>query len=550
MQVNHIVPNDAVNIMLVTGEQARVVRWRGYERFGAEEFVSTLTFHIPDVPNLEQMRQSQEPLVISDVAAYPGWLDVPVQRWLRSYAGAPIVVRDQVIGFLNADSSIPGFFTPAHLAPLRTFAAYTAAAIENARLFQEANRQAGKLAALLEISRDISATLDLPSVLERIATHARDLLEAEDSDVYLLQPDGETLRAIVALGAYADEIKATPLRLGEGIVGIVAQSGEAEMVAHTENDPRSVQIPGTPVEPGALICAPLLFKGRVVGVMSLARSGERGPFRQDDLNFLVGLARQAAIAIENAKLYATEQERAAALARALEQQRELDRLKDEFVQNVSHELRTPLSIARGYAELLADGDLGELSPEQREPVKIVARRVRMLSKLVNDLTAIMEVGARELDWEPVDMAALVHDMADDFRVVAQEQDISLTTRIAPGVQPVFGDAVHLRRVLDNLLGNAVKFTPPGGCIAVRLRQEGEALVLEVQDSGIGIPADKFERIFDRFYQVDGGMSRRYGGTGLGLALVKEIVVAHGGNIAVESRVGEGSTFTVTLPLHK
>ncbi|MBU0703592.1 MAG: GAF domain-containing protein, partial [Chloroflexi bacterium] len=539
-QVSHVVPNDAADIMLVEGDQARIVRWRGYERFGVEESVSSAAFHISEVHNLRQMWDSKEPMIIPDTTAYPDWVDIPEQRWLRSYAGVPIIVRDQVIGFLNVGSATPGFFTLARVGPLRAFAGHTAAAIKNAR-------QARRLAALIEIGRDVSATLDLPIVLERIARHAQDLLKADDSEVYLLQEDGQTLRAIVALGDYADEVKAASLRLGEGIVGYIAQSGEAEVVNHVERDPRSVQISGTPVEAHALMCAPLVSKGQVTGVMSLARSSERGLFDQDDLDFLAGLARHASIAIENARLFATEQQYAAELARALEHQQELDRLKDEFIQNVSHELRTPLSIARGYAELLNSGDLGELQPDQREPVAVITRRTRMLTELVNNLTAILEVETQDSRWEWVDFSDLICDLTD-FQVSVEQAGLSLTTQVIPNLPLVRGDPVHLRRVLDNLLGNALKFTPAGGHIGVRLKRDSDNLVLAVEDSGVGIPADQLDRIFDRFYQVDGSMSRRYGGTGLGLALVKEIVEAHGGKIGVESEVGEGSVFTVTLPV--
>jgi len=407
------------------------------------------------------------------------------------------------------------------------------------------NRQ---LTALYEIGHDISAILDLPTVLERIATHARDLLAADDSEVYLLEPDGQTLRAIVALGDYADESKAASLRLGEGIVGSVAQSGKAEMVNCAERDPRLVQIPGTLLETHALLCAPLICKGQVMGVMLLARSSGRDLFDQDDLDFLVGLARQAAIAIENARLFAAERQYVTELAHALEQQQELDRLKDEFVQNVSHELRTPLSIARGYIELLDSGELGELQPNQREPVTAIARRVRMLADLVDDLSIILEAEARELEWEQVDLSGLARDSMGDFQIAVEQAGLSLASQIALGLPSLLGDTMHLRRVLDNLLNNAIKFTPAGGHITVRLGRDGENLVLEVEDDGVGIPADQLNCIFERFYQVDGSMSRRYGGTGLGLAMVKEIVEAHGGKIGVESGVGQGSIFTVTLPI--
>ncbi|RLC86856.1 MAG: hypothetical protein DRJ03_07605 [Chloroflexi bacterium] len=709
-QVSRVVPNDAANVMLIEDDRAHIVRWRGYERFGVEEFVSSAFLHVPEAPNLQQMWKSQEPLVISDTAAYPGWMDIPEQRWLRSYAAAPIIVRGQVLGFLNVDSAIPGFFSQSHAAILRTFADHTAAAIENARLFekvsrrmaeldavrraslsltsslelqpvleailehilrlvsadgahvffydgerltfgaalwakeiqrkpfseprqkgltytvarsgerivvsdmrehplfqgqswddaivglplrvggqvvgvmnvsfngphafskdelrvlglladqaaiairnarlhQETRRQARKLAALIEIGHDVSATLDLPTVLERIATHAQDLLEADDSEVYLLQENGRTLRAIVALGDYADEIKAATLRLGEGVVGHVAQSGEAEIVNHVESDPRSVQISDTPEEPGALMCAPLISKDEVMGVMSLARAGEHDPFDRTDLDFLTGLARQASIAIENARLFATEQQYAVELTRALEQQQEAARLRNEFIQNVSHELRTPLALIRGYAELLDDGELGSLRPDQHEPVAVIARRTRMLTRLMENFTAILGAEGQDSQREPVDLVEMARDLLTDFREAAEQKGIALVSQIASDLPLVLGDPLHLRRVMDNLVGNALKFTPRGGSITLRLTQADKDLVLEVADTGIGIPEEQLEQVFERFYQVDGSMSRRYGGVGLGLALVKEIIKAHGGGVSVSSRVGQGSTFTVTLPIH-
>jgi PAS domain S-box-containing protein/putative nucleotidyltransferase with HDIG domain len=140
-EVTRVVPNDATNIMLSEGDKARIARWRGYERFGVEKFVSKVVFRIPEVGNLKQMRESMEPVVISDTTTYPGWLDVPGQEWLRSYAAVPIIVRGEVIGFLNVDSATPGFFTQAHAEILRSFAHRAAAAIENARLYEKVRQE-------------------------------------------------------------------------------------------------------------------------------------------------------------------------------------------------------------------------------------------------------------------------------------------------------------------------------------------------------------------------------------------------------------------------
>ncbi|HIP95796.1 MAG TPA: GAF domain-containing protein, partial [Anaerolineae bacterium] len=144
-QVSRVVPNDASNIMLIEGDQARIVRCRGYERFGTEEFVSTVAFRVPEVRHLLQMIESKEPIIIPDTATYPSWVHVLAQGWLRSYAAAPIIVRDEVIGFLNVDSATPGFFTQAHVESLRAFASHAAAAIENARLYESERKRSAEL---------------------------------------------------------------------------------------------------------------------------------------------------------------------------------------------------------------------------------------------------------------------------------------------------------------------------------------------------------------------------------------------------------------------
>jgi signal transduction histidine kinase len=155
---------------------------------------------------------------------------------------------------------------------------------------------------------------------------------------------------------------------------------------------------------------------------------------------------------------------------------------------------------------------------------------------------------RQLQREPIDLAHMIRQGLTDFQSTVSQAGLSLEAEIAPGVPPVAGDTLALRRVLDNLVSNAIKFTPAGGRVTVRLSCLEEALKLEVADTGIGIPGNRLDRIFDRFYQVDGTTTRQYGGVGLGLALVKEIVAAHGGQITVTSQVGVGTTFTILLPM--
>jgi signal transduction histidine kinase len=312
--------------------------------------------------------------------------------------------------------------------------------------------------------------------------------------------------------------------------------------------PLRALVAGAEVE--TLLLVPLCTGKKEVGVLSLSharRSGRAVAVTPSDLTLLSIMGRQSAIALENARMYAVEQQRTAELARALEQQQELDRLKSQFIQNVSHELRTPLAMILGYAELLATGELGELKVEQQGPLEIMVQRAHVLRDLIENITAILENEMREPTQNAVGLAEVVGEALTDFQVLADQAGLRLHGDLAESVPPVLGDAEHLRRVVDNLIGNALKFTPAGGTIAVSLRGANGQVMLEVADTGIGIDPEHRRRIFERFYQVDGTTRRTHGGCGLGLALVKEIVERHGGSVRVESQLGQGSTFTVYLP---
>jgi two-component system sensor histidine kinase/response regulator len=326
-----------------------------------------------------------------------------------------------------------------------------------------------------------------------------------------------------------------------GLTYAVARSGEPVVISDVDTHP----LFGGRRWGGAVAGFPLRVGNEVCGVMNIAFE-QPHVFTESELNVLALLADQAAVAIHNARMHQQVLAHADELAVALAQQEELDRLKREFIQNVSHELRSPLALVRGYAEILNSGELGKLHPEHQHPISVITRRSRMLGELVEDITLILGAEARPVEWELVALDELARTAVEEFRIKAGEARLTLQSDLAK-VPVVRGSLTYLRRVLDNLLSNAIKFTPEGGTVAVRVWQEGTQVVLEVRDTGIGIPADQLERIFERFYQVDGSARRRYGGVGLGLALVKELVELHDGQVKVESQLGKGSAFIVTLP---
>jgi len=403
------------------------------------------------------------------------------------------------------------------------------------------------LKALRRIEASLLTTLDLHTVLTRLVRQTRALFNTAQCNLYLPEAAESRLRLITAHADKTEITETSDLPLGNGIIRDITRDGKGRFIQNTEANP-AYRLPGMATIPSALLCAPLLASSQVIGLLALTRDVEATPFTQTDLDWLTQLAPQATSAIRNAQVHSAEQKRARELADALERQKAHDHAKDQFIQNVAHDLRTPVAIARGYAELLSNGTLGDLQPDQQEPAAIVTRRLKMLSSLVGDIDALFQAEAASPDFATIDITTLARNAANEFQTLARDANVTLSADLPQSYIHVSGDLVRLRRALDNLLNNALKFTPEDQSITLRVRQQDTRVILEIIDTGIGIPADKLTRIFDRFYQVPSSLSRRQGGHGLGLSLVKQIVEAHHGTIEVTSQLGAGSTFRINLPL--
>jgi len=412
------------------------------------------------------------------------------------------------------------------------------------------HRYAERLKALREIDQAVMAAQSPEAIAQAVLDHIRGLVPGCWGGVGVF--DWETSESIVLAANVEGETrfeKGTRVSLEE--IGRVEwlKQGEAYVLEDSSTIPQSS--PGWKMLEAeglrSLVVVPLIAQGELVGGLGLGADYPCA-FTPEHVEIAREVADQLVIAIQQARLYEQAQSHAAELAHALERQRELDRLKNEFIQNVSHELRTPLALIRGYAEMLDSGALGRLTEEQQKSVTIVARRSRSLSELVEDFTIILELEAREIKSGPVDLAGIAQEALVDFQTWADQKQIVLRGEIRASAPNVLGEAPQLRKVVDNLLSNALKFTPDGGEVTVSLGYGAADLTVRVSDTGIGIQPKEQERVFERFYQVDGSTSRRYGGIGLGLALVKEIVEAHGGTVAVQSEVGRGSVFSFTLPV--
>jgi len=423
---------------------------------------------------------------------------------------------------------------------------------ERRRTEEEVRQRNRELALLNRVIAAATSTLDMEQVLHVACQELAQAFGLPQAMASMTNAQGTEFNVVAE---YLEPGR--PSSLGESmvirdnaIVKHVLEHKKAVAVIDADTDERLVAVHDLMRErnTASLLIMPLITRGKVTGAIIL-EAMERRKFSEDEVSLARNVTAAVGQALETAQLHQQLQRHVTELARALERQQELDRLKNEFIQNVSHELRTPLAIARGYVELLEKGSLGELQPIQRKPVNVAARRLRMLSELVEEINTILEMEEKVVEPEAVEFGDLVHAMLINARAAAEDNDLTLEEDLTADLPPLSGDPVLLVRMVDNLVDNAIKFTPAGGHVAVRLWQEDGELVFEVADTGIGIPADQLDLIFERFYQVDGSVTRRYGGAGLGLALVKEIAKAHGGRVTVESQVGQGSTFTIWLPLN-
>jgi PAS domain S-box-containing protein len=231
-------------------------------------------------------------------------------------------------------------------------------------------------------------------------------------------------------------------------------------------------------------------------------------------------------------------------------EREAAVMKNEFVSMVSHELRTPLTSIKGYVDLIADGDAGEINEIQKEFLGIVQENSNRLVSLINDILDIsrIESGRVHLRVDPLDMTEIIQGVVDTFRTMANNSDVELMWVAEEPMPRAAGDRDRIGQVLMNLVSNAIKYSPGGGSVTIRARQDGEEVVVSVHDTGIGIAPEDQEKLFTKFYRVDSSLTRDIGGTGLGLSICKSVVELLGGEVGCESEAGEGSTFWFTLPI--
>jgi signal transduction histidine kinase len=404
------------------------------------------------------------------------------------------------------------------------------------RLQQRLSSAYQRMQTLYDVTKTVSSTLNLEEVLNLIAQNAAETMQVKACTIRQLDESGQIVDIVAAYGLSERYLPKGPMDIRESPIIYRTLSGQPTIVSSVSQDDR-FQYPAEARAEGinSMLCVPLFIKGKAEGLICVY-SGEADHFSGSDAEFLSALASEGATAIENARAYQ-------ALERA-------DRSKSDFVQMVSHELRSPLSAVQSMLKVLEEGYVGSMTSKQRDLVQRSQRRVSALMAMVNDLLDLAAGKMEQLRGEKkeVVLSEIITKIAELVQTSAEEKGLELKVEVIDEPLILVGIEDGLERVFMNLVSNAVKYTPAGGSVAVRAWAEDDQIKAEVADTGIGIPEEALPRIFDEFYRAKNAKAVEMEGTGLGLAIAQDVVRRHGGQISVESVVGEGSTFCVILPM--
>ena len=473
----------------------------------------------------------------------------------RTILATPLMRDEALVGVIVLRRLEVRPFTDKQVELLKTFADQAVIAIENVRLFTELQartaeltRSVGELEALGEVGRTISSTLDLETVLATVVSRANELAGTDGGAIYEFDAATRAFR-LQATDRFPEEfaavLRTTPLVYGEGAVGRAAKTREPIQISDvTDTDAYSSSVKDALLRFGyrSLLAVPLLSEDEVVGALVVNRHAA-GAFADRTVELLRTFAAQSALAIQNARLFQEIEDKGRQLEVA-------NQHKSEFLASVSHELRTPLNAIIGFSEVMLERMFGDVNEKQEEYLNDILSSGRHLLSLINDILdlAKIEAGRMELEAADFNLPQAIDNTLILVRERALRRGIALERTVDPRLGEVKGDERKIKQVLLNLLSNAVKFTPEGGRIEVQAVLADGTAEISVTDTGVGIAPEDHAAVFEEFRQVGTDYARKHEGTGLGLALARKFVELHGGKIWVKSQVGQGATFTFTIPV--
>jgi len=505
----------------------RLARDAHGETLAAEQFEISRTVVL-------EVARTGTPVVTTDARQDPRFSmhDSVVQYSLRSILAVPLKVRGQIIGVLYVDNKARNaLFSLGELELLSAFAGQAAVAIENARLYTQTDQaltaRVAELQTMQTIDRQLNAALDLNHVLDVTLEWAIQRTQAGLGWIGLLDGQQDGVRVAASRGMETGQVVPVSDPLLRGV--LAAASAPAVEGQNPGGEPQ--HFAALNGQPGAIV-APVLRERRVVAVIVVERVFPG--FDSQALEYMARLADHAAIAIENARLYA-----------ALE---EANEAKSEFVRTVSHELKIPMTSIKGYTDLLKM--VGPLNPQQEQFVATIHNNVERMALLVSDLSDIsrIETGQLKVDLRRLDLRALLPEALGGLRGEIEARQQTLLLQLPPDLPNVGCDEARLVQIISNLVSNAHKYSPAGSTITLAAQAEPGHVRVSVADHGYGISSADQARLFTQFFRSEEPYIREQTGWGLGLHITRRLIELMGGEISVQSQPGQGSTFSFTVPV--
>ena len=546
-KIKELLTAQAAGVFLYASESGELTPHAPFFGVRDRDF-SNLRFKLKDVKALEDVVVNSRRYVINEpqeaLEAVPLLANLLA---VRSLALVPLRSGTKPVGVLGVANKLGTAFNQDDIRILELIADKISGIIENVTLYQQIGQRLRDLTALQEISSAISSEPVLEKTINNIILPTTRAFNADLCALLLFDERANEL--VTQPGAYfvgGNEAVLLRVRLDDptSLSAQVFRSGEPFLSPDATIDPRVKSKTARLWNVRSLILVPLKAENRVIGVLRIGRH-QANCYSKDHLRLAVLIAHQAAVIIENAHLYDS-------LREAKQEQERLNQVKNEFLSVVSHELRTPVTAIKGFVKLVLQGDAGKLNSQQEKFLMIADQSTDRLTVLISDLLDIskIEAGHMNIEVKPLDAIALIGEILQRLGPEISAKNITLSTVLPQSLPPVMADRERLIQVFDNLISNAIKFTPIRGKITVSAKDKGDCVVFGVKDTGIGIALKEQKKIFEKFYQVNSGSTRSVTGAGLGLAIVKSIVTMHGGHVWVESNPGKGAEFTFIIPRAK